>query len=394
MGNIIWLIGALLAPLVWVVPHLTGVGHGLSPLTVSTLSGISIVAAAFLLTWATELAEQDIPPAFALVVLALISVLPEYAVDMTFAWNAGKDPTYLPYAVANMTGANRLLIGVGWSSVVFLACFKGKKKHIEISSDRRMEMGFLLVATIFSFVLPIWGELNLMHSAVFILIFLAYVWAALKSEGEEHPLLGPAAVIDGNTGSRSRWAILMFFLVYACLTIWWAAEPFAEGLVEVGRSFDIDEFILIQVVAPLASESPEFIVALLFVLRHRTSTAMGALISSKVNQWTLLVGAIPIVYSLSVGHATAMPLDHRQIEEMLLTSAQSLFAIAVLSNLKFSLLEATVLFVLFVAQWFFPSPAARYIFSAIYLLLVLGVGLSTSQRRRDFSRLFRVGPLS
>jgi cation:H+ antiporter len=121
---------------------------------------------------------------------------------------------------------------------------------------------------------------------------------------------------------------------------------------------------------------------------------MGALISSKVNQWTLLVGAIPIVYSLSVGHATAMPLDHRQIEEMLLTSAQSLFAIAVLSNLKFSLLEATVLFVLFVAQWFFPSPTARYIFSAIYLLLVLGVGLSTSQRRRDFSRLFRVGPLS
>jgi len=392
VGNIIWLVGAFLAPLVWVVPHLMGVGHDYTPLMISTLSGISIVAAAFLLTWATELAEQDVPPAFALVVLALISVLPEYAVDMTFAWNAGKDPTYLHYAVANMTGANRVLIGVGWSSVVFLACFKGKKRHIEVSADRRMELGFLLVATVFSFILPVWGELNLFHSLVFILIFLGYVWAALKTEGDDHPLVGPAALIDAKTGKAGRWAVISIFLVYACLAIWWAAEPFAEGLVETGRGLAIDEFILIQLVAPLASESPEFIVALLFVLRHRTSTAMGALVSSKVNQWTLLVGAIPIVYSLSVGEASAMPLDHRQTEELLLTSAQSLFAIAVLSNLKFSLWEATILFVLFVAQWFFPSPEARYVFSAVYLLLVLGVGMSTAQRRRDFSRLFKIGP--
>ncbi len=394
MGNILWLIGAFLAPLVWLVPHHMGVGHDLTPFMVSNLSGVSIVAAAFLLTWATELAEQDVPPAFALVVLALISVLPEYAVDMTFAWNAGKDPTYMPYAVANMTGANRVLIGIGWSSVVFLACFKGRKKHIEVSSDRRMELGFLLVATIFSFILPVWGELNLFHSLVFVLIFLGYVWASLKTEGEDHPLVGPAAVIDQKTNTTGRWVIISVFLVYACLTIWWAAEPFAEGLVETGRGLAIDEFILIQLVAPLASESPEFIVALLFVLRHRTSTAMGALISSKVNQWTLLVGAIPIVYSLSVGEASAMPLDHRQVEELLLTSAQSLFAIAVLSNLKFSVWEAGALFVLFVAQWFFPSPAARYVFSAAYLLLVLGVGMSTAQRRRDMSRLFRFGPWS
>jgi cation:H+ antiporter len=392
LGNLVWLIGAFLAPLVWLVPHHLGVGDELSPLMVSTLAGITILAAAFLLTWATELAERDIPPAFALVVLALVSVLPEYAVDMTFAWRAGKDPTYLPYAVANMTGANRVLIGIGWSFVVFLACFKDKTRAIEVSPARRMELGFLLLATIFSFILPIFGELNLGHSAVFILIFLVYVVAALRTEGEEHPLIGPAALIDEKTNGRGRWAVIVVFLVYACLAIWWSAAPFAEGLVQVGRSMDIDEFILIQLVAPLASESPEFIIALLFVLRGRTSTALGALISSKVNQWTLLVGAIPIVYSLSVGKPTAMPLDHRQIEELLLTSAQSMFAIAILSNLRFSVREAAVLFVLFVAQWFFPSPAARYVFAAVYLILVLGVGLSTAQRRREFSRLLRLGP--
>ena len=47
--------------------------------------------------------------------LALIAVLPEYAVDFAFAAKAGQDPEkYAPLALANMTGGNRLLIGVGW----------------------------------------------------------------------------------------------------------------------------------------------------------------------------------------------------------------------------------------------------------------------------------------
>ena len=92
--------------------------HGL----VAVLAGFSVVGAAFQLSWSCELAEQDIPPAFALIILALIAVLPEYAVDLHFAWVAGIDPAsgYLDYAVANMTGANRVLIGVGWSSLVFV----------------------------------------------------------------------------------------------------------------------------------------------------------------------------------------------------------------------------------------------------------------------------------
>ena len=67
-----------------------------------------------MLSWAAEVAQLDIPQALALALLALIAVLPEYAVDMYFAWMAGKNPSYTAFATANMTGANRLLIGVGW----------------------------------------------------------------------------------------------------------------------------------------------------------------------------------------------------------------------------------------------------------------------------------------
>ena len=86
-----------------------------------------MIGAAFLLTWGTELAEIDLGEGLALALLALIAVLPEYAVDVVFAWLAGQDPaTYAPLALANMTGANRLLIGVGWSVVALVAITAGR----------------------------------------------------------------------------------------------------------------------------------------------------------------------------------------------------------------------------------------------------------------------------
>jgi cation:H+ antiporter len=107
---------------------------------------------------------------------------------------------------------------------------------------------------------------------------------------------------------------------------------------------------LIQWLAPLASESPEFIVAILFVLRGAATGGLGMLLSSKVNQWTLLVGALPLAYGLSLGAAQAMPLTDVQAKEIFLTAAQSAFAVVVLASFSLSLREAAILFVLFVAQ--------------------------------------------
>src|SRR3984893_16718492 len=85
------------------------------------LYGLAIVGAAFAMSWAAEAAEHDIPRALALTVVALLAVFPEYAVDIVFAFKAGQDPAYAPYAAANMTGSNRLLLGFGWPTVAVLA---------------------------------------------------------------------------------------------------------------------------------------------------------------------------------------------------------------------------------------------------------------------------------
>lgn len=394
MGKTTWLVIAILAPLVWLIPRFTGVGHDLDPGLQSLLAGLAIVGAAFLLSWAVELAEEYIPPSFALIILALVAVLPEYAVDMHFAWQAGIDDSYRAFAVANMTGANRVLIGVGWSMLVFILAIKTGRKELEVHPTQRLELGFLLLVTIYSLVLPIKGTLSLFDTAIFFGIFALYVWRALGTEQEPRPLVGPAALLHDHLGKGGRIAVVIGFLAYACATIWFGAEPFAEGLISVGRGWGVDEFILIQLVGPLASEAPEFIVAFLFVLQHRPSTALGALVSSKVNQWTLLVGAVPLVYGIShyLAHGTLQPmeLEPRPRAELLLTSAQSLFAIAVLADLSFSLFEACALLILYVVPWFLNDEAMHYGFAVIYFVMVFVVGFRSKGHRRDFARLLRL----
>ncbi|HKJ24351.1 MAG TPA: hypothetical protein VKB65_05970, partial [Myxococcota bacterium] len=138
---------------------------------------------------------------------------------------------------------------------------------------------------------------------------------------------------------------------------------------ELGRERHTDEFLLVQWVAPLASESPEFLVAILFALRLRGSVGLGALFSSKVNQWTLLVGAIPIAFAISSGGLHGLPLDARQSEELWLTSAQSLLAVILIADMRFSRVEALALAVLFLGQLFCPETRVRWGFIAVYLAL-------------------------
>ena len=385
MTNWLWIGSSILLCLQWIAIHFAGI-H-LTPQFEALSSGVAIFGAAFSLSWAAELAQKDIPQALAIALLALIAVLPEYAVDMYFAWMAGKDPKYTAFATANMTGANRLLIGVGWAAVVITYWLKSRKKAVELEPSHKIELFYLALATLYSFLIPLKGQLDLSDAVVFIMIFVFYMRAASKAEHVEPELEGPAAMIESwGTAQRRAWTVSFFLL--SGFTIFTAAEPFAEGLLATGRTFGVEEFILVQWLAPLASESPEFIVAILFALKAQPGTAMGALLSSKVNQWTLLIGMLPVVYAVSAGSAGAMHMDARQVEEMFLTAAQSIFAVAVLANLSFSLLEALVVFVLFWTQLLFPDPQFRFYYSFLYIALAVGLVLVKKDVRDGLVALF------
>jgi cation:H+ antiporter len=385
MTNWLWIGSSILLCLQWISIHFAGLYP--APQLQALSSGVAIFGAAFLLSWAAELSQKDIPQALAIALLALIAVLPEYAVDMYFAWTAGKDPQYTAFATANMTGANRLLIGVGWAAVVFTYWLKAGKRAVKLEPGHKIEILYLALATLYSFVIPLKGQIDLIDAAVLIVIFIFYMRAAAKAEHVEPELEGPAAMIESwGTAPRRTWTVGFFLL--SGLTIFTAAEPFAEGLLATGRTFGVEEFILVQWLAPLASESPEFIVAILFALKAQPGTSMGALLSSKVNQWTLLIGMLPVVYAVSAHSAGGMQMDGRQIEEMFLTAAQSIFAVAVLANLSFSLVEAAVVFVLFWTQLLFTDPQFRFYYSFVYVFFAVALVLLKKDARAGFLALF------
>src|SRR5882672_11138158 len=156
-SHVLWLLAVSLVALQWIVLRLSGV-H-LPHLWGAILSGVGIFGAAVLLSWAAEAAQVNIPQALALAFLALIAVLPEYAVDMYFAWQAGKDPSYTAYATANMTGANRLLIGLGWAMVVIAFWLKTGTRVMTLGKDQKVEVATLGIATLYSLVIPVKGTL-------------------------------------------------------------------------------------------------------------------------------------------------------------------------------------------------------------------------------------------
>jgi len=245
--------------------------------------------------------------------------------------------------------------------VAILAWLVRGQRSLLLTRDAVLPLVFLAVATIYSFILPLKANISLLDSVILFALFGAYAFLAAREPAEQPDLVGPAAAIGALAPVRRRLAVVGLF-VYAGATIFSSATPFADGLVHTGQKLGIDEFLLVQWVAPLASEAPEFLVSALLAIRGKATAGLGLLLSSKVNQWTLLVGSLPVAYafgvssepgaSASVGFLMhALPLDTRQVAEVWLTAAQSLFGIAVLASLSFELGEAALLAGLFLAQF-------------------------------------------
>ena len=383
---ILLILGAVTLTLPGVVLRLSGIHP--DPLFAALLYGLAVVGAAFLLAWAADVAQRDIPRALALTILALIAVLPEYAVDAYLAWRAAAEPAeYGPLALANMTGANRLLIGIGWPMIVLVYWLAARRSGraatgVTLEREQGVEIIYLLLATLYSFIIPFKGTLTLVDLVVLVIIFGGYAWHVAQSPQVEPELIGPARMLGGLADTPRRLLTVLFFVI-AGAVIFLVAEPFAEALIAGGVALGQDERTLVQWLAPLASETPEFIITATFAWRLMGAAALGALVSSKVNQWTLLVGTIPLVLNIAsyvIGKPVpaSLVLDDIQRADLLLTSAQSLFAVAVLLGLHLSLREAGLLLGLFLVQ--FVVPGSHTIITIVYIVLSIAFFL----RNREY----------
>ena len=373
----------------WVVSDLTGAAEGFSELTVVAVAGLAVLGASFLLAWGAETAEKDVPRAFAIAVLAVLAVAPEYAVDALYAWQAGTGGATAEacaqftatqieneindlaaachnanLAVANMTGANRILIGLGWSGIAMFTLFRAGRgadpaveqregflaSRVNLDPSIATEISFLFFATVWAFFVPLGGGIDILDMTVLVGLYVIYIGIILKGDvDDDDHQVGVPAYFQAKA-RHIRIPVVLTLFAYSGILIFTAVEPFAHGLESLGQQFGIPSFFMIQWVAPLASESPELIVVAYLVNKARSTAGFNALISSKLNQWTLLIGTLVVVFSIASGGYEHLPFDDKQSAEIWITAAQSLFALAILINFNISAREAVVLLVLFASQ--------------------------------------------
>jgi cation:H+ antiporter len=355
-----------------------------SPILGLITYGAAVVAASFLLAWAAEAAQMDVSGGLAVAVLGVIAVLPEYAVDLYYAYTAGHVPEYTQYAAANMTGSNRLLMGIGWPIVVLVSVLVARKAtgrkvgELDLDTSNRVEIGFLMIAGVFAFVIPATGRIHLGFGVALLAWFGFYLYKLARGEVEEPELVGTAAAL-GALPDRVRRITVSALFILAASVIVTCAKPFAESLIDAGAQLGIDRFLLVQWLAPLASEAPEFIIATIFAARGKGAMAIATLISSKVNQWTLLIGSLPVAFVLG-GGGTSIQLDGRQTAEIVLTAVQTMMGVALILGLRFHRWAAWALLGLFVVQFPITSTEGRIFLSAAYAVIAV-VALVCNRRQ-------------
>jgi len=355
----------------------------------------AVVFSAFLLGWGAEAAQFVVSQGLSLAVLAWLQTLPEFAVEAVIAWDAGSNPAAIPLMTANFTGSLRLLVGLGWPLIFFTRAVFGtrtpgfRKTVIRLDDEHAVEILGLFAPLLYFTLIYIKATLDLFDAAILVAIYGIYLWVLTRFPPQEGEEIGDVPRVSrwalNQPGKRRGLAIGSLFLAGGLL-LSFVAHPFYESMLSMAVSVGVSQFVFIQWVAPFLSEFPEKVTAFNWARTGRKAPlALMNMVSSNINQWTVLAAMIPIVYSLSRGEPSAVPFDAEHRTEILLTIVQSFLAMLLLANLEFRWFEAVGLFVLWAVQFAVPSLREEIIFVyAGWAVIELVLGLSGKKPLRAF----------
>jgi cation:H+ antiporter len=317
----------------------------------------AILLSSLMIAWAAEASQFFVAQGFALAILAWMQTLPEFAVEGVLAWHQQAS-----LLLANLTGALRLLTGFGWPAIYLTAAFSHRRanrtplRRIRLDNHHAVEVVGILVALLYIPVIAWKGSLTVWDGIILILIYAAYLIILQKLPPEDHEEVEdlervPRAIVLAPRTPRIL-AIGALFLAGGAL-IYFSAEPFLASLMALATVAGVPEFVFIQWIAPLVSEFPEMASTLYWARRpERASMSLMNMVSSNINQWTLLTAMLPVIYSMSRGAPTAIIFDAEQRGELWLTLGQAGLAVMFLLNMELAWWEATVLAVLFAVPFF------------------------------------------
>ena len=357
------------ALILWTLTAITIVYLAPSSVYVVAISTFgAIIAASLLIAWAAEASEHSISRGLALAIVAIVQTIPEYFVEGTIAWKAGKEPgVWLHNVIANFTGANRLLTGFGWPLILLTLLIQKHRRGqqgpstITLRREQSVEVVFMLGASLYYVWVLTEQALTIFDAVAWVVIFVAYMWMLARLprgvENQEEPLLGPSLAIAEISSKRKKSVAILALFLFAGLTFVLITDSFVTSIQNLAQMFLVGllgsgaVFFTIQWIAPVLSEFPEKVTAFNWA-RQVTLAPLALLnfISSSVNELTALVALIPVVYFVSSAGAGSIPLGQLQWIEIFLTMSQSLYACASLLDLKYDIQNALVLLILWVVS--------------------------------------------
>jgi cation:H+ antiporter len=282
---------------------------------------------------------------------------------------------------ANLTGSLRLLVGLGWPMIYATAAiFHRRRTHsplreIHLEDEHTVEVAALGVPIVYFIVIVIKGTLTVLDSVVLISIYIAYLYVLQhippqSKEKIEDLEFVPRKIMMASRRNRNTAILCLFF--GGGIILYFVAEPLLHSMLALAVSIGISQFVFIQWVSPFLTEFPEKVSALYWARSTKNAPlALMNMVSSNINQWTMLAAMLPLVYSIRMGAITAIPFDSYQKTEILLTVSQSLLGLVLLVNMSFSWSEACLLFTLWFVQFAFSTVAPFGKFLSVHVVVTV-----------------------
>jgi len=256
---------------------------------------------------------------------------------------------------------------------------QGDPRHtpIKLHPEHAVEV-IGLIPPLLYFGVIVWKQsISWIDAVVLLLLYVGYLLVLLRNPPHNVEELADAPRVSQWAYRQRGWrrqAAIGALFGGGGLLLYVTAHPFLESMLAVADTLGISQFVLVQWVAPFLSEFPEKVSAFLWARRvTHAPMALMNMVSSNINQWTVLAAMIPLVYGYSHYHHTGtwsdFHFDAGQRLEIILTLLQTGLGLVLLANMEFDWFDATALFVLWVVQ--FLAPHLREEVSVAYALWIV-----------------------
>jgi cation:H+ antiporter len=246
-----------------------------------------------------------------------------------------------------------------------------KLGRIELPAPHRLELAILLAGSVWSMRGVLSGQLTLLDAAVLISLYGVYLRRAMTAGGDAPEPEGVAAALAAMPrGQRRRWVGRL--MGYAGGVILLTAVPFGDAVLGAGAIVGISPFLLLQWIVPIATETPELVVASVLLMHGRGGQSIAVLLAGAVSQYTLALGTLPLAYDIGAGTGP-LPLAGRERIELFLTVGVALYAVASLIGLRLSRGDSSIMLALFGGQLLVPTVFTRFMFAIAFWAVAIDV---------------------